>query len=170
MKSNPQALDTNTINVFTFGNNKVSFLETYKYLNEIENQKFNCSGYSNLNYGLEAVKDDYNKNFIQTTAEKKGDWKPMIFIFSGIVPSTKIDISLIEFFEKRFSHGYLDDIDNFVSEKSEYLSGKANKIFIVTSDNEFTKNSFQNYFANVFSYEDIDSFVYRFNNFFKWIS
>ena len=170
MKSNPQALDTNTINVFTFGNNKVSFLETYKYLNEIENQKFNCSGYSNVNYGLEAVKDDYNKNFIQTTAEKKGDWKPMIFIFSGIVPSTKIDNSLIEFFEKRFSHGYLDDIDNCVSEKLEYLSGKANKTFIVTSDNEFTKNSFQNYFTNVFSYEDVDSFVYKFNNFFKWIS
>jgi uncharacterized protein YegL len=170
MRSNPQAIESNMINVFSFGNNKVSVLETYKCLNEIDNQKFHCSGYSNINYGLEAVKDDYNKNFIQTTADKKGDWKPMIFVFSGIAPNTKIDSCLIDFFEKRFSHGYLDYIESFIGEAFENISVKANYTLIVTSENEFTKNSFQNYFTNVFSYEDVDSFVYKFNNFFKWIS
>ncbi len=170
LKSNPQAHETNVISVITFGNNKVTLLEEYKWLNEIENQKFNCSGYSNINYGLEAVKDDYNKNFIKTTAEKKGDWKPMLFVFSGVAPNTKIDNSLIDFFEKKFSHGYLDYIDSFIGEEFENISEKANNTFIVTSENEFAKNSFENYFTNVFSYEDVDSFVYKFNNFFKWIS
>jgi uncharacterized protein YegL len=170
LKSNPQAHETNVISVIAFGNNKVSFLETYKWLNEIDNQKFNCSGYSNINYGLEAVKDDYNKNFIKTTTEKKGDWKPMLFVFSGVAPNTKIDNFLIDFFEKKFSNGYLDYIESFVGEEFENISDKANYTFIVTSENEFAKNSFENYFANVFSYEDIDSFVYKFNNFFKWIS
>jgi uncharacterized protein YegL len=170
LKSNPEALETNIINVFSFGNNKVSFIETFKWLNEIDNQKFHCSGYSNINFGLEAVKEDYNKNFIQTTSEKKGDWKPMIFVFSGIAPNTKIDNSLIDFFEKKFSHGYLDYIESFIGEEFENISDKANYTIIVTSENEFVKNSFQNNFTNVFSYEDVDLFVYKFNNFFNWIS
>lgn len=170
LKSNAQAIETNVINVITFGNNKVTLLEEYKWLNEIDFQKFNCSGYSNINYGLEAVKDDYNKNFIITTTEKKGDFKPMLFVFTGIAPTTKIDSRLIDFFEKKFSHGYLDYIDSFVTEEFENISDKANYTFIVTSENEFTKNSFEYYFTNVLSFEDVDSFVYKFNNFFKWIS
>jgi uncharacterized protein YegL len=167
LKSNPQLLESGRINIFSFGNNKVSFLLEWKSLNNIGLQNYSCSGYSNINYGLEAVKENYQKNFIKTTTEKKGDWKPMLFVFTGIAPSSKIDISLIDFFEKNYSHGYLDYIENFVGEKLEYVSDKANNIFIVTSENEFTKNSFKNYFTNVFSYQDKDLFIHKFNNFFK---
>ncbi len=51
-----------------------------------------------------------------------------------------------------------------------YKLRQSNNMIIVTSENNYTKNSFENYFTNVFSYEDLDSFVYKFNNFFKWIS
>ena len=90
----------------------------------------------------------------------------MLFVFSGIAPNTKIDNSLIYFFENKFSHGYKDYIESFVGEEFENTSDKANFTFIITSGNEFTKNSFENYFTNVFSYEDVDSFIYKFNNFF----
>ena len=40
LKSNPQAHETNVISVISFGNNRISFLETYKLLNEIDNQKY----------------------------------------------------------------------------------------------------------------------------------
>lgn len=173
LKSNPQAIETNVISVITFGSNKVSFLETYKQLNEIDNQKFSCSGYSNINFGLEAVKDDYTKNFIETTGEVKGDWKPILFVFSGLAPNTKIDNSLIYFFEEKFSHGYINLIDSFIEEveKNELQKdAKSNMIIICTSENGYIKNSYESYFSNVFSYEDIDTFVYKFNNFFKWVS
>ena len=171
MKGNPQALETNEINVISFGNNKVTFLEEYKTVPEIKYQKFNCSGYSNINYGLEAVKDNHNKNFKKTTIEKKGDWKPMLFIFTGVAPSTKIDDSLLNFFDKNFSHGYISYIDSFISEELEYVkSDKSNYIIIVTSENNYTKNSYENYFSNVYSYEDAGSFFQNFNNFFKWVS
>jgi uncharacterized protein YegL len=171
MKGNPQALETNEVNVISYGNNKVTFLEESKSIPEINYQNFNCSGLSNINYGLEAVREDHNKNFKKTTIDKKGDWKPMLFVFTGIAPSTKIDDSLLNFFEKNFSHGYLEYIDSFLSEELEYIKpDKANYIIIVTSENNYTKNSYENYFSNVFSYEDLGSFVQNFNNFFKWIS
>jgi len=165
IKGNLQALETNVVNIISFGNNKITYLEEYKSVPEISFQKFNCSGFSNINYGLEAVKDDYNKNFIKPTPELKGDWKPMLFVFSGIAASSKIDNSLIDFFEKKFSHGYIDYIESSVCQEFENISDKANYTFIVTSENEFTKSSFENYFTNVFSYEDVDSFVYKFNSF-----
>jgi uncharacterized protein YegL len=169
MKSNPQPVETNVVNVISFGNNKITFLEEYNSVTEIGYQRFSCSGYSNINYGMQAVKDDYYENFIKTTTDKNGDLKPMLFVFSGIAPNTKIDISLIDFFEKKFSHGYIDYIESFVGQEFEFLSKneKANYTFIVTSKNEFAKNSFKKYFTNVFSYEDADSFIYKFNNFFK---
>ena len=170
LKSNPQAHELNVISVIAFGNNKVSFLETYKWLNEIDNQKFNCSGYSNINYGLQAVIEDYNNNFIISTPVKKGDYKPLLFVFTGVAPNTKIDNSLIDFFEKKFSHGFFSRIESFFGEECQILSHKANYTFIVTSENEYAKNSFESNFTNVFSYEDVESFVYKFNNFFKWVS
>jgi hypothetical protein len=170
MKYNPQAIESNVINIFSFGNNKISILEHNKSITEIDFQKFNCSGYSNINYGLQAVKDDYNNNFIKTTTENKGDYKPMLFVFTGIAPSSKIDNILIEFFEKRFSHGFLDYVEAFVGDEFEFLGKKANFTFIVTSENSYTKNEYEKYFSNVFSYEESGSFIYKFNNFFKWVS
>ena len=171
MKCNPQALETNVVNVISYGNNKVTFLEEYKLITEINYQRFNCSGVSNINYGLEAIREDNSKNFRKSTQEKKGDYKPMIFVFTGIAPNSKIDNSLINYFDKNFSHGYLDFKDSFVEEEFEFIkTAKANYIFIITSENNFTKNSYENYFSNVLSYEDVESFVFKFNNFFKWIS
>ena len=170
LKSNSKACEDAILSIITYGNNKVYDLIGYKEILEVGVQKFHCSGFSNINYGLEAVKDNYNKNFIKTTTEKKGDWKPMLFVFSGIAPTTKIDNSLIDFFEKKFSHGHLDHIESFVGKEFENISEKANYTLIVTSENEFARNSFENYFTNVFSYEDVDSFVYKFNNFFRWNS
>ena len=102
LRLNPHAYETSVICVIAYGNNKVSFLEEYTCLNSVQFQKFKCSGYSNINYGLKAVEDDYNKNYIATTKDKKDDWEPMLFVFSGLAPSTKIDYTLIDFFEEDF--------------------------------------------------------------------
>ncbi len=170
LRTNPQAHETNVFCICTLGNNKITIQDGYYWLNEFEINKIECSGYSNINYGLQAVKEHYEKYFIATTIEKKGDYKPMLFVFSGIAPTTKIDYSLIDFFENKFSQGFLDYIDSFLDDELDEKSKKANNTIIVTSENEYTKNSFENYFSNVFSYEDVDSFVYKFNNFFKWVS
>ena len=174
LKSNPIAFETTVISVIAYGNNKITFHESYKNLIEVSDQNFYCSGYSNINYGMEAVREDYTRNFISTTIEKKGDWKPMVFVFTGIAPNTKIDSTLISFFEAKFSHGYIDYIDSFIrtdvgEEYQDYLL-KAKFTIIVTSENEFTRKSFQDYYSEVYSYQDVDSFIYKFNNFFKCIS
>lgn len=174
LKSNPIAFETIVISVIAYGNNKITFHESYNNLIEVSDQNFYCSGYSNINYGMEAVREDYTRNFISTTIEKKGDWKPMVFVFTGIAPNTKIDSTLISFFEAKFSHGYIDYIDSFIrtdvgEEYQDYLL-KAKFTIIVTSENEFTRKSFQDYYSEVYSYQDVDSFIYKFNNFFKCIS
>jgi uncharacterized protein YegL len=174
LKANPFAIEIAALSVIAYGNNKVSVLETYKNLTEISDQNFDCSGFSNINYGLEAVKENYNRNFIPTTIEKKGDWKPMLFVFTGIAPNTKIDSTLISFFEEKFSHGYIDYIDSSlkidVSGECQDQSTKAKFTIIVTSENVFARKSFQDYFTEVYSYEDLDSFINKFNNFFKCTS
>jgi uncharacterized protein YegL len=171
LKLNPQTLETAVINIISFGNNKISNLEGNKSVTEIYFKKFSCSGTSNLNFGLQAVKEDYDENFIKSTATKKGDWRPTLFVFTGILLNSKLDNKLISFFEgNTFSNGTLDFVESFITEGfDETSNNKSNFITIVTSESKHTKEIFEKYFSNVFSYEDTESFVKKFNEYFNWI-
>jgi uncharacterized protein YegL len=135
--SNPIALETVYYNFTTYGNDKVSTSASYESIINFEPRIFNCSGYSNINYGIEAVKDHYNIYFTESSIEIKGDWKPILIIFPSIAPSTKIDNKLLEFIKTKFQ-----------------------SVYIITSDNEFVIKSYSSYFSNVLHLENLDNNIF----------
>ena len=50
-------------------------------------QEFTCSGASCLGAALEFVAQSVRRNCIRSTAKTKGDWKPVLFIFTDGKPS-----------------------------------------------------------------------------------
>lgn len=86
LRTDPYALETVFVSVIVFaGKAKVltPLTEIYKFYPP----KFPIGGGTSLGKGLECLMDDIDSNVQKTTLEQKGDWKPIIFLFSDGNPT-----------------------------------------------------------------------------------
>lgn len=91
LRSDPQAMDSLHISVITFdreANNLIPLTD----LASFHPVEIKCpeSGPTHTGLALELVVDLVKKELIKGTADRKGDWKPLLFIFTDGKPSDKL--------------------------------------------------------------------------------
>lgn len=86
LRTDPYALETAYISIIAFAGKAKSLsplTELYKFYPPI----FPIGGGTSLGYALDFLMDDIDKNVIKTTEDYKGDWKPIIFLFTDGTPT-----------------------------------------------------------------------------------
>lgn len=88
LRSDPQAMDSLHINVVTF-DREVNNLIPLVDLASFHPVEIKCpdSGPTHTGQALEMIYDLVNKDLIKGSSERKGDWKPLLFVFTDGKPS-----------------------------------------------------------------------------------
>lgn len=86
LHTDPYALETAFISVIAFAGKAKSLqplTELYKFYPPI----FPIGGGTSLGAALDFLMDDMDKTLVKTTIEQKGDWKPIVFLFTDGTPT-----------------------------------------------------------------------------------
>lgn len=86
LKKDPNALETVHVSIIVFAGDT----QTLVPLNDLISfypPRFPIGSGTSLSNGLGHLMSDLRKNTVKTTAEKKGDWKPIVFLFTDGVPT-----------------------------------------------------------------------------------
>lgn len=86
LKADPYALETVYISIIAFAGQAMTLVPLTDIINFYP-PKFPIGGGTSLGNGLGQLMFELRKNIIKTTTEQKGDWKPIIFLFTDGVPT-----------------------------------------------------------------------------------
>lgn len=86
LKSDPYALETVHIAIIVFAGQAQTLVPLTDIINFYP-PKFPIGGGTSLGVGLGQLMFELRKNTIKTTSEQKGDWKPIVFLFTDGVPT-----------------------------------------------------------------------------------
>lgn len=95
LKSDPYALETVHISIIAFAGQAITLVPLTDIINFYP-PKFPIGGGTSLGTGLGQLMFDMRRNIIKTTTEQKGDWKPIIFLFTDGVPTDDTRIAFNE--------------------------------------------------------------------------
>lgn len=79
LRTDPYALETAFISVIAFAG-KAKSLSPLTELYKFYPPTFPIGGGTSLGTALDFLMDDIDRNVVKTTEERKGDWKPIIFL------------------------------------------------------------------------------------------
>ncbi len=86
LRTDPYSLETAFISVIAFAGKALSLsplTELYKFYPPT----FPIGGGTSLGIALDYLMDDMDRSLVKTTTEQKGDWKPLIFLFTDGTPT-----------------------------------------------------------------------------------
>ncbi len=88
LRQDPHALDTVHLSIITF-DNEVKEIFPLTALEAVQIPEITCpkSGATNLGAGLEMVIKRMERDVVKSSAETKGDWRPMLFLMTDGAPS-----------------------------------------------------------------------------------
>lgn len=96
LRQNPQAIETAFLSVITF-NSTASQLIPLTDLASFQMQDIKAGGTTALGDALRLTAQCIDREVQQTTTEKKGDWKPLVFIMTDGIPTDNWQSGLAEF-------------------------------------------------------------------------
>lgn len=99
LRMDPYALDTVFVSIIAFAG-KAQCLSPLTELYKFYPPTFPIGGGTSLGKGLNFLMDDLNKSIQQTTMEIKGDWKPIIFLFTDGTPTDDYSDAFLRWNEK----------------------------------------------------------------------
>lgn len=146
LRTDPYALETVVVSIIAFAGKATTLLpltELYKFYPPV----FPIGSGTSLGKALDYLIDDMEKNVVKTTTEAKGDWKPIVFLFTDGTPT--------------------DDPQSAFARWNKKYRTKANIIAISIGDNADTQLLGQ-ISDNVFRLSDTDEMSFK--AFFKWIT
>ena len=103
LRQNPQAIETAFLSVITF-NSSATQLIPLTDLASFQMQDIKASGTTSLGEALSLVSRCIDNEVQQTTTEKKGDWKPLVFIMTDGVPTDNWQNGLAEFKRRKIAY------------------------------------------------------------------
>jgi uncharacterized protein YegL len=88
LRQDPHALDSVHLSLITF-DNEVKEIFPLTPLDQVQIPEIGCpkSGATNLGAALKLAVESIEKNVKRSTAEQKGDWRPMLFLMTDGAPS-----------------------------------------------------------------------------------
>jgi uncharacterized protein YegL len=100
LRQDPYALETAFLSVITF-DSSVRQLVPLTDLASFQMQEISASGGTSLGEGLRVLSQCIDREVAKSTAEKKGDWKPLIFLMTDGSPTDDWQSGLAEFQKRR---------------------------------------------------------------------
>jgi len=149
LKTEPQAMETIWISIIIFAGQAKTIVPLQEIINFYP-PKFPVGSGTSLSKGLGHLMYELRKNTVITTAETKGDWKPIIFLFTDGVPTDNAN-----------------DLKGAIAEWKQKWQHSSNLVAVSFSDStdnqllgELTENVLQ------FKNSDTDSY----KKFFNWVT
>jgi uncharacterized protein YegL len=82
----PQAIESAYLSIITFGNTATQLVP----LTEVamfNPPDLSASGTTNFGDGLRLLLESFDRELVRTTADQKGDWRPLVFVLSDGAPT-----------------------------------------------------------------------------------
>lgn len=146
LKTDPQALETVYISIVVFAGEAKTLVPLQDIISFYP-PKFPIGSGTSLSKGLGHLMYDLRKNLIKTTEQQKGDWKPIVFLFTDGVPT--------------------DDSTSAINEWKNNWKRTANLV-AVSLGNGSDLPLLGQLTDNILQLENTDSAGYR--EFFKWVT
>lgn len=146
LKEDPYALETVHISVIVFAGQAKTLVPLQEII-AFYPPKFPIGGGTSLSNGLGHLMFELRRNSITTTAEQKGDWKPIVFLFTDGVPT--------------------DDTSAAVREWKLHWSNKANLV-AVSFGKETDLHLLRELTEQAFLFKNTT--VQQYKEFFKWVT
>ncbi|WP_428224751.1 TerY-C metal binding domain-containing protein [Flavobacterium sp.] len=86
LKQDPYAIETAWVSILIFAGQAKTLVPLQELVNFYP-PKFPIGGGTSLSRGLGHLMFELRKNTVKTTLERKGDWKPIVFLFTDGVPT-----------------------------------------------------------------------------------
>jgi uncharacterized protein YegL len=146
LKSDPFAIETVWISIIVFAGEAKTIIPLQEIINFYP-PKFPIGSGTSLSKGLGYLMFELRKNTVKTTADRKGDWKPIIFLFTDGVPT--------------------DDTKSAIAEWKQNWQRATNLVAISFGEDSDVK-LLSELTENVLLFKNTDSASYK--HFFKWVS
>ncbi|WP_299678853.1 TerY-C metal binding domain-containing protein [uncultured Tenacibaculum sp.] len=146
LKSDPNSLETVWISIIVFAGQAKTLVPLQDIISFYP-PRFPIGSGTSLSKGLGHLMHDLRKNLVKTTATQKGDWKPIVFLFTDGVPT--------------------DDTTKAIEEWNNNWRKTANLVAVSIGDG--TDNRILGQLTDhVLQLENTDASGYR--EFFKWVT
>ncbi len=146
LKKDPYALETVHISIIVFAG-KAKTLTPLTDIITFYPPKFSIGSGTNWSDGLGQLMFEMRKNLVPTSADKKGDWKPIVFLFSDGAPTDNPHIAITEW--------------------TQNWANKCSLIAISLGDIQSVQK-FKELTQDVYLIQDTSEGTYK--NFFKWVT
>ena len=101
LRQDPYALETAYLSVITF-NSSAQQVVPLTELSNFQQPAIDAGGCTALGEALTLLAQKVDTEITKTTAEVKGDWKPLVFIMTDGEPTDNLDKGLDEFRKRKF--------------------------------------------------------------------
>lgn len=146
LRTDPYALETVCISIIAFAG-RAKKLSEMEELSNFYPPKLPIGGGTSLGGAMNFLMDDIDRSVVKTTAEVKGDWKPIVFLFTDGAPTDSTDAA-------------------FDRWNSKYKS-RANLVAISIGDN-IDMSVLKNITENLLQLKQTDEVSFK--SFFKWVT
>ncbi|KAA2244426.1 VWA domain-containing protein [Chitinophaga agrisoli] len=146
LKADPYAIETVWISIIVFAGQAKTLVPLQEIINFYP-PRFPIGGGTSLSKGLGHLMYELRKNQVKTTYEQKGDWKPIIFLFSDGVPT--------------------DDSQAAIAEWKQNWQRAANMVAI-SFGNEADTHILSSLTEHVLHFKNANAAAYK--QFFKWVT
>ena len=101
VRQDPYALETAYLSIITF-NTSAQQITPLTELSAFQQPDIEARGGTALGEALSLLASKVDSEVTKTTAEVKGDWKPLVFIMTDGVPTDDLSKGLVEFKKRKF--------------------------------------------------------------------
>lgn len=101
LRGDPYALETAYLSIITF-NSKAEQIVPLTELSAFQQPNINASGCTALGEALSLLSQKVDTEVTKTTAEVKGDWRPLVFIMTDGQPTDNLERGLDDFRKRKF--------------------------------------------------------------------
>ncbi|MCQ2076853.1 MAG: VWA domain-containing protein [Bacteroidaceae bacterium] len=101
LRSDPYALETAYLSIITF-NSTAQQVTPLTELSAFQKPTIDAGGCTALGEALNLLAQKVDTEVTKTTAEVKGDWKPLVFIMTDGEPTDNLNKGLAEFKKRKF--------------------------------------------------------------------
>lgn len=146
LKTDPNAIETVWVSIIVFAGQAKTLVTLQEIINFYP-PKFPIGSGTSLSKGLGHLMLELRNNIIKTTPEQKGDWKPIVFLFTDGVPT--------------------DDSKSAIAEWKQNWQRTANLV-AVSFGNDTDTQLLSELTENVLQFKNTDAAAYK--QFFKWVT
>lgn len=146
LKTDPHAIETVWVSIIVFAGEPKTLVPLQEIISFYP-PKFPIGGGTSLSKGLGHLMFELRRNIVKTTYEQKGDWKPIVFLFTDGVPT--------------------DDTTGAIREWKNNWAKTAN-IVAVSFGDEMDASVLGQLSDNVLHFKNTDASAYK--EFFRWVT